>query len=122
MTIDWTNRYGQGLHSLPIVPMPRTTIAIVVMPGLNLENLHVSVITFLSGQSHNTFVQISLAQDTSWAKTHLSGGGLGLRLGGFSPQAQAWLRPWSFGGVQCTEQHRLTTLQLKLRNSIPCID
>ena len=53
----------------------RTTIAIVVMPGLNLENLHVSVITFLSGQSHNTFVQISLAQDTSWAKTHLGGGG-----------------------------------------------
>ena len=46
MTIDWTNRYGQGLHSLPIVPMPRTTIAIVVMPGLDLENLHVSVITF----------------------------------------------------------------------------
>jgi len=26
--------------------MPRTVIAIVVMPGLNLENLHVSVITF----------------------------------------------------------------------------
>ena len=39
MLIDLTNRYGQGLHSLPIVPMPRTTIAIVVMPGLNLENL-----------------------------------------------------------------------------------
>jgi len=48
----------------------------------------------LSGQSHHTFVQISLAQDTSWAETHLRGGGLGLRLGGFSPpQAQAWLRP-----------------------------
>ena len=38
----------------------------------------------LSGQSHNTFVQISLAQYTSWAETHL-GGVLGLRLGGFSP-------------------------------------
>jgi len=35
----------------------------------------------LSGQSHHTFVQISLAQDTSWAETHL-GGGLGLRWGG----------------------------------------
>ena len=66
--------------------MPRTNIAVVVMSGLNVENL--------SGQSHHTFVQISLAQDTSWAETHLSGG-LGLRLGGFSPppQAQAWLRP-----------------------------
>jgi len=53
--------------------MPRTNIAVVVMSGLNVENL--------SGQSHHTFVQISLAQDTSWAETHLSGGGLGLRLG-----------------------------------------
>jgi len=38
----------------------------------------------LSGQSHHTFVQISLAQDTSWAETHLRGG-LELRLGDFSP-------------------------------------
>ena len=49
----------------------------------------------LFGQSHHIFVQISLAQDTWWAETHL-GGGKDYVWGASAPQAQAWLRPWLF--------------------------